>query len=328
MLYPLKFKPYLCEKVWGGEKIAPFKGIKTDMSRIGESWEISAVKGHESIVENGPLAGKNLTEVMEEYGPEIVGKEVFANTGTEFPLLIKFIDAKDDLSIQVHPTDELAAVTNPGQKGKTEMWYVVGADKGAKLLSGLTEKITPQEYEEKVKDNSITDVLGHYDVRPGDVFFLPAGRIHAIGAGSFVAEIQQTSDITYRIYDYGRLGLDGKPRELHLEQAKEAIDFSVFPDYRTEYSLKKNAETRLVSCKYFTTDLFDLDQNVTKDLSGLDSFVVVMCVAGNGKLIDKENDGTTHEIALHQGETVLIPASSNAVSLLPDGFMTCLTSHI
>ena len=327
-MYPLKFKPYLCTKVWGGEKIAPFKGIYTTRNRIGESWEISAVEGHVSIVENGPLAGKSLTDLMNEYGAALVGRKVFKKYGTEFPLLIKFIDAKDDLSVQVHPTDEQAARIKPGLKGKTEMWYVVGADKGARLLSGLTQEITPEEYEEKVNDKTITDVLGRYDVHPGDVFFLPAGRIHAIGAGTFVAEIQQTSDITYRIYDYGRLGLDGKPRELHIDQAKAAIDYTVFPDYRTKYSKEKNKETSLVSCKYFTTSLFDVDKPVSKNLSALDSFVVVICVGGKGELVDNESDGSVHRIELHQGETVLVPATSSTIEFHPDGPMTCLTSYI
>ncbi|MBR1926336.1 MAG: class I mannose-6-phosphate isomerase [Bacteroidales bacterium] len=327
-MYPLKFKPYLCEKVWGGEKIAPFKGIFTTRNRIGESWEISAVEGHVSVVENGPFAGKSLTDIMKEYGAELAGKKVIERTGTEFPLLIKFIDAKQDLSVQVHPSDELAARIAPGLKGKTEMWYVVGADKGARLLSGLTQDITPDEYEEKVKDKTITDVLGRYDVRPGDVFFLPAGRIHAIGAGSFVAEIQQTSDITYRIYDYGRLGLDGRPRELHIEKAKEAIDYSVYPDYRTAYTPTKNAEIQLVSCEYFTTTLFDLDKMVSKNLSALDSFVVVMCVGGKGELVDNEGDGRVHRLELRQGETVLVPATASTIEFHPDGAMTCLTSFI
>lgn len=327
-MYPLEFKPYLREMVWGGEKIAPFKGIKTKQHSIGESWEISAVEGHVSTVANGPLAGRSLTEVMNEYGSELVGRKVFATTGTEFPLLIKFIDAKSDLSVQVHPNDELAARTHPGMKGKTEMWYVVGADEGAHLLSGLTEWITPDEYEKRVVDHSITDVLASHRIAPGDVFFLPAGRIHAIGAGSFVAEIQQTSDITYRIYDYGRLGLDGKPRELHIEQAKEAIDYDVYPDYRTEYTRVRNAETPLVSCKYFTTSLFDLDEPCAKNLSGLDSFVVVMCVAGGGSLIDTESDGQRHTVTLRQGKTVLIPATSTGIEFRPSGPMTCLTSCI
>lgn len=328
-MYPLKFKPYLRTMVWGGEKIAPFKGIYTTSDRIGESWEISAVEGHVSVVDNGPLAGKTLTELMEEYGPSLAGSKVIAKTGTEFPLLIKFIDAKADLSIQVHPSDELAGRIRPGLKGKTEMWYVIGADKGARLLSGLTQEITPDEYEDMVRDNTITDVLASHEIRPGDVYFLPAGRIHAIGAGSFVAEIQQTSDITYRIYDYGRLGLDGKPRELHIEQAKEAIDYTVYPDYRTEYPKAKDVETPLVSCEYFTTTLFDLDRPASKNLSALDSFVVVICVGGKGILVDNEGDGSVHRIEMHQGETVLVPATSNVIEFHPaEGGMTCLTSYI
>ena len=327
-LYPLKFKPWLRTMVWGGEKIAKFKEIFTTINRIGESWEISAVEGHVSVVANGPLAGKSLTELMHMFKSRLVGKKVWHDTGDEFPLLIKFIDAKDDLSIQVHPGDELAARTNPGMKGKTEMWYVVGADKGAHLLSGLTQEISPEEYEDRVRDHTITDVLARHDIAPGDVFFLPAGRIHAICAGSFVAEIQQTSDLTYRIYDYGRLGLDGKPRDLHIEQAKEAIDYTVHDDYKTEYVRRKNAEIPLVSCQYFTTTLFDVDKACSKDLSGMDSFLVVMCVGGKGTLIDSELNGLDYAVDLRQGETVLIPATSTGISLRPDGSMTCLTSCI
>ena len=313
--------------VWGGEKIAKFKDIFTTINRIGESWEISAVEGHVSVVENGPLAGKTLTELMHMFKSRLVGKKVWHDTGDEFPLLIKFIDAKDDLSIQVHPGDELAARTNPGMKGKTEMWYVVGAGKGAYLLSGLTQEITPEEYEDRVHDHTITDVLARHEIAPGDVFFLPAGRIHAIGAGSFVAEIQQTSDLTYRIYDYGRLGLDGKPRDLHIEQAKEAIDYTVHDDYKTQYVHRKNVETPLVSCKYFNTTLLDIDKTCSKDLSALDSFLVVMCVGGKGTLIDSEPDGLDYAVSLRQGETVLIPATSTGISLRPEeGQMTCLTS--
>ena len=327
-MYPLRFKPYLRTMVWGGEKIAPFKGIYTTRNRIGESWEISAVEGHVSVVENGPLAGKTLTDLMDEYGPALVGKKVFEKTGTEFPLLIKFIDAKDNLSVQVHPDDNMASRIRPGLKGKTEMWYVIGADKGARLLSGLTQEITPDEYEERVRDKSITDVLASHEIHPGDVFFLPAGRIHAIGAGAFVAEIQQTSDITYRIYDYGRLGLDGKPRELHIEQAREAIDYTVYPDYKTSYSPVRNAETPLVSCKYFTTTLFDMDKPCSKNLSALDSFVVVMCVGGNGVLVDNEGDGSVHRMEIRQGETLLVPATSSTVEFHPDGAMTCFVSYV
>ena len=206
------------------------------------------------------------------------------------------------------------------------MWYVVGADEGAHLLSGFSQKITPDEYVKRVENNTITDVLTDFNVKAGDVFFLPAGRIHAIGTGCFIAEIQQTSDITYRIYDYGRLGLDGKPRELHTELAKDAIDYNVYPEYKTSYVEKKDDENVLVECKYFTTSQYDLDKPFTKDLTGIDSFLVVMCVEGRGSLTDHEDED--HTLTLHQGETVLIPATSKGVTFTPESGMKLITSYI
>ena len=320
---PLKFEPILKTIVWGGEKIAPYKGIETEQKHIGESWELSGVAGNESIVAEGPLKGKTIAQLVKEYKADLVGKHVYENTGDEFPLLIKFIDALSDLSIQVHPNDELAAKRHNGSKGKTEMWYVVDAEPGAHLLSGLTEKITPEQYAAKVADGTITDVLARYEVHPGDVFFLPAGRIHAICGGCFIAEIQQTSNITYRIYDYGRLGLDGKPREVHTELAKDAIDYTVYPDYRTHYEPRQNEEQEVVSCKYFTTSIYDLTLPYAKDLSEIDSFLVVMCLTGSGAI---EVDG--EEVPVHQGETVLIPAAADDICFVPDGSMKVLTSYI
>ena len=323
-MYPLKFQNIFKSVVWGGEKIAPFKGVNTQQKNIGESWELSGVKGNESIVAEGPLAGRTITSLAEEYKGALLGEKVYAATGAEFPLLIKFIDARDDLSIQVHPDDKLAAERHNGSKGKTEMWYVVQADEKAHLMSGLNKEITPEEYAAKVADNTITDVLHDYDVHAGDVFFLPAGRIHSIGKGCFIAEIQQTSDITYRIYDFGRLGLDGKPRELHTELSKAAIDYTVLPDYKTQYQSIKNQENEIVSCKYFTTSLYELDKEVTKDMSGLDSFVIAICVEGCGSLTDSE--GNT--VSLSQGETVLVPACSRSFTLRPEGSIKVITSYI
>lgn len=319
--YPLKFEPILKSLVWGGEKIAPFKNIETDQHNIGESWELSGVRGNESVVANGEYRGRTIADLVKEFKGELVGKSVYAGTGDEFPLLIKFIDAKQDLSIQVHPDDRLAAERHNGSKGKTEMWYVVSADKDAHLMSGLSREITPEEYAAKVNDNTITEVLHDYKVSAGDVFFLPAGRIHSIGAGSFIAEIQQTSDITYRIYDFGRLGLDGKPRELHTELAKDAIDYTVLPDYRTEYQKVADRENLLVKCRYFTTSLLETDKEYSKDLSDTDSFLILICTAGNGTIQTAE--GFSENI--RQGETVLIPASSDGVKIIPDGKISLLT---
>lgn len=324
-MYPLKFKPILKTVVWGGEKIAPYKEVSTEQHNIGESWELSGVRGHESVIADGEFEGKTVTELAEQFKGKLLGEKVYASTGSEFPLLIKFIDAKKDLSIQVHPNDDLAAKRH-NSKGKTEMWYVVGADEDAHLMSGLSKEITPDEYVERVENNTITDVLTDFKVKAGDVFFLPAGRIHAIGTGCFIAEIQQTSDITYRIYDYGRPGLDGKPRELHTELAKDAIDYKVYPDYRTHYTEKKDDENVLVECRYFTTSLYDLDSPFRKDLSSLDSFLVVICIEGKGTLTDHEDEDRT--VTLHQGETVLIPATSRGVTFTPDCKMKLLTSYI
>lgn len=323
-MYPLKFRNIFKTVVWGGEKIAPFKGVETDQHNIGESWELSGVKGNESVVAQGTLAGRTIAELAQEYKGELLGEKVYAATGAEFPLLIKFIDARDDLSIQVHPDDALAAVRHNGSKGKTEMWYVVQADEKAHLMSGLTRQITPEEYAAKVADNTITDVLHDYNVKAGDVFFLPAGRIHSIGTGCFIAEIQQTSDITYRIYDFGRTGLDGKPRELHTEESKDAIDYSVLDDYKTHYSELKNVENEIVSCEYFTTSLLDLDKPLTLPVKERDSFLIVICTEGSGTLEDSE--GNT--VSLRQGETVLVPACTESVTFATSEGIRLLTSYI
>ena len=319
----MKFRPILKTVVWGGEKIAPFKGIETEQHNIGESWELSGVKGNESVVSEGELAGRTITDLIDEYKGALVGGKVYAENGNVFPLLIKFIDAKSDLSIQVHPDDKLAAERH-NSKGKTEMWYVVQADEGAHLMAGMSRQTNPQEYEAKVKDNTVTEVLKDYKVKEGDTFFIPAGRVHSIGKGCFIAEIQQTSDITYRIYDFGRLGLDGKPRELHTELAKDAIDYTVLDDYRTHYSEVENSENTLVSCKYFTTSLFDLSEPVSKDIASLDSFLIVICIDGNGTITDGHGNG----ISIRKGETVLLPADSLSATFTPDGRMKLLSCHL
>ena len=323
-MYPLKFEDIFKTVVWGGEKIAPFKGVQTEQHNIGESWELSGVKGNESVVANGPLAGHTITELACQYKETLLGKKVYETTGTEFPLLIKFIDARDDLSVQVHPDDTLAGARHNGSKGKTEMWYVVQADEGAHLMAGLSRQTTPQEYESKVNDNTVTEILKDYKVREGDTFFIPAGRVHSIGKGCFIAEIQQTSDIPYRIYDFGRLGLDGKPRELHTELAKDAIDYTVLDDYRTHYPQVTDSENTLVSCKYFTTSLFDLSQSVTKDIASLDSFLIAICIDGQGTI----SDGHGNTIQIRKGETILLPADSLSATFTPDGSMKLLACHL
>ena len=317
MLYPLTFEPFLRPMIWGGQRIAPYKGISTDVPCVGESWEISGYQDHLTVVDDGPLKGKTVADLTREYKADLVGKHVYQENGDVFPLLIKFIDAQGDLSLQVHPDDEMARrVHGPGFRGKTEMWYVIDAAPGASLLCGMAREITREEYEKHVADGTITDVLVRHMVKPGDVFFLPAGRVHAICSGCMLAEIQQTSDLTYRIWDYGRLGLDGKPRQLHTELAKEAIDYKVYDKYLVSYPPAKDACVELVSCKYFTTCVCDLTKPMTLELP--DSFMVVMCISGSG---------TVNGVPVRQGRTVLVPASLGSVCLVPDGSMKVITSH-
>lgn len=323
-MYPLKFNPILKSMIWGGEKMRQYKAIDTDQKNIGESWELSGVPGNESVISNGKFAGRTITELIKEYGPELLGRHVYETYGENFPLLIKFIDARDDLSIQVHPDDAMAQSVHGQPFGKTEMWYVVSADKDAHLMSGLSAEITPEEYVSRVENNTITDVLSDYKVQSGDVFFLPAGRIHSIGKGCFIAEIQQTSDLTYRIYDFGRLGLDGKPRELHTELAKDAIDYSVSEDYRTAYTAAQNEETHLVECEYFKTNLLDLTEPLSVDVKSKDSFMIVICIEGQGELKDSEGN----VVALKQGETVLVPAVTDQMTFLPQARLKVLLSWI
>ena len=288
-MYPLKFEPILKQTLWGGDKIISFKQLNDTRTEVGESWEISAVEGSESIVAEGPDKGMTLTEVLSKYREELLGEANYARFGVKFPLLVKFIDARQDLSIQVHPSDELAKKRH-NSMGKTEMWYVIGADKGAKLRSGFSEQITPKEYKDRVYNNTITEVLQEYDIQPGDVFFLPAGRVHSIGAGAFIAEIQQTSDVTYRIYDFDRKDAKGNARELHTDLAREAINFEVLDDYRTQYDVVENEPIELVACPYFTTSLYDMTEEITCDYSELDSFVIFVCVEGSCTLYDNEKN--------------------------------------
>lgn len=322
-LYPFTFQPILKSIIWGGSDICPFKGITPVQEGIGESWELSAVEGNISFVANGALAGTSLDNLIKTYGASLLGKKVVEQFGDTFPLLIKFIDARDNLSIQVHPDDELAEKRHHSF-GKTEMWYVIKAAEGAGLYSGFSEKIDAEEYVQRVENNTIMDVLKRYDVSAGDVFFLPAGRVHAIGSGCFIAEIQQTSNITYRIYDYNRKDANGKGRELHTELAKDAIDYTLLPDYRTHYKDEKNKAVELVSCKYFTTNLLDLDKEIERDFSSLDSFVVYICMEGTLKLED--NKGNI--LNMHQGQTVLIPADTTSVRITPSEKTKLMETYI
>lgn len=322
-MYPLKFNPILKQTLWGGGKIIPFKHLSDDIDNVGESWEISGVRDNESVVANGEYKGMTLTELVKNFKEELVGESNYARFGNTFPLLIKFIDAREDLSIQVHPSDSLAKKRH-NSMGKTEMWYVVDAEKGAKLRLGFSQQITPKEYKERIYKSTITEVLQEYDIHKGDVFFLPAGRVHSIGAGTFIVEIQQTSDITYRIFDFNRKDKDGKARELHTDLAKDAIDYEVLDNYRTDYEPMKDEPVELVACPYFTTSLYDLTEDITCDYSELDSFVVLICMEGACKVIDNEEN----EVTMRAGETILLPAAIQEVSIIPEGTVKMLETYV
>lgn len=323
-LYPLKFTPIYMDKIWGGQKIKTELGKDFgDLPNCGESWEISGVPGNVSVVSNGFLAGNELEELIEIYMGDLVGDHVYEKFGVEFPLLIKFIDANDDLSVQVHPDDRLAKERHQAF-GKTEMWYVLQADKGARLNCGFNKPLDANEYLQKLSSGELMDILNFAEVKPGDVFFMPAGRVHAIGKGILVAEIQQTSDITYRIFDYNRKDANGNERELHTDLALAAIDFTWHDNFRTEYEAELNKSTEVISCDYFKTSILEFDRIIEKDIYKLDSFVIYICVEGEYEII-----GTEASEQAKKGETVLIPASMSHFRLKPlNGKVKLLEVHV
>lgn len=305
-----KFKPLLKQTIWGGERIAPFKRLECNMGQVGESWEISGVKGQETVVDGGPYDGLTTNELVATLRDRLLGRDNYLRYGDEFPLLIKFIDAADDLSVQVHP-DDATAMRHGRKRGKTEMWYVMDSEPSATLMVGLKRSITPDEYKALVANGTICDAISRYNVKEGDCFYIPSGRIHSIGAGCFLTEIQQTSDVTYRIYDFKRKDKDGNFRELHTAEAADAIDYQVQESYRTEYDRVKNEPAELVDCPYFRTALYDLDEPMTLDYSELDSFVILIGVCGEGTLTC--DDGTS--ATLSAGHTLLLPATTGIVGV-------------
>lgn len=318
---PLKFEPLLKSTIWGGNKIIVFKQLDCKQENVGESWEISGVPGNESIVANGELKGKRLNEVVAEKKESFLGRDNYRRFGNEFPLLIKFIDANRDLSIQVHPNDDIAHKQGK-TRGKTEMWYALPSESDAKLYNGLKKEITPEQYKEMVNNDTITDALAQYSVKEGDCFFIPAGRIHAIGTGCFVAEIQQTSDVTYRIYDFKRKDKNGNYRQLHTKEAAESIDYTVLTDYRQHYTPIKNQGVSIVECPYFSTAVYDLDEPMTLDYSELDSFVILIGLRGQAQITDNEGN----KITLQGGESIVIPASTKTLKV--EGTLKFLETYV
>lgn len=318
---PIKFRPLLKQTLWGGKKIAKFKKLSCDADNIGESWEVSGVNGSESIVENGTYRGKNLTEMLTCMKEKLVGADNYRRFGDEFPLLVKFIDAHHDLSIQVHPDDEQAHKKGL-PNGKSEMWYIISSEPDASLMCGLKEKITPEEYTQRIEDGTICDVIASYKVKEDDCFFIPGGRIHSIGSGCFLAEIQQTSDVTYRIYDFKRKDKNGNYRKLHTKEAAECIDYDIKKSYQMRYVPKKEQGVQLISCKYFTTAVYDLTEPMTLDYSELDSFVILIGIKGDARVTDNEGN----ETSFREGECLLIPATTATVNI--SGSMKFLETYV
>lgn len=318
---PFKFNPLLKQTIWGGNKIIPFKHLTDNIENVGESWEISGVKDNESIIADGQYKGRKLNDVVAELKDQLIGAENYKRFGNDFPLLIKFIDARQDLSIQVHPTDEMAHKQGK-PRGKTEMWYVMESEPEAHLRSGLKQQITPEQYKAMVENDTICDAIADYAVKEGDCFFLPAGRIHSIGAGCFLAEIQQTSDVTYRIYDFKRKDKDGNYRQLHTKEAAECINYNVEKDYRTTYVPQRNQGVSLVRCPYFCTAVYDLDKPMMLDYAALDSFVIFIGIKGAGTFTD--NEGNT--FTLQAGESVLVPATTKTLKV--EGTVKFLETYV
>lgn len=322
-LYPIKFKPILKETLWGGSALKERFGKHSKQgSTVGESWEINGMSSECSVVANGFLKGNTLEEITEIYMGDLVGDSLYEKFGNEFPLLIKFIDARATLSIQVHPDDRLSTERHHAW-GKTEMWYVIDAAPGAVIYTGFRKKITKEEYLHYLENKKLDQLINSTPVKPGDVFFIPAGMVHAIGAGVLLAEIQQTSDITYRIYDWDRVDAHGRPREMHTELALDAINFELDQTGLLKIEPSLNHSVKLASCRYFYTSLLQIDRPVIKDFSLTDSFIIYICIRSMVVI-----DCLGHSEDLRAGETVLIPASADNITIIPQGTATLLEVFI
>ena len=308
-LYPLKFYPIIKERLWGGTKLNSMLGKNIPGDLNGESWEVSGINGDVSVVSNGSLKGKNLQQIIDTYPEELLGQANLKRYGHEFPILIKFIDAKKDLSIQLHPGDDLARARH-NSFGKTEMWHIMDADPGSELIIGFNKDVTPEEYKSSLERKNLTELMNYIPVKEGDSFFINSGKVHAIGAGILLAEIQQTSDVTYRIYDFNRRDKDGNLRELHTEMALDAIDYSRKEDYVVSYGTEPDQPNNMVQSPYFTTNYWEFTGNRKIDLSTRDSFTIYLCVKGSAQIVSDDAS-----VTLKMGETVLIPASIQSLMI-------------
>lgn len=323
MLYPIKFKPLIIERIWGGQKLnAYFSKSLEKVTNAGESWEISPIKNYETSVSNGFLKGNTLSQLVNTYRTDLLGKKNYERFGSNFPLLIKFIDANDVLSIQVHPDDKTAEERHQSF-GKTEMWYVISAEPDSFVISGFNKNISKQEYLHYLNEGKLEQLVKKVPAKAGDVFFIPAGRVHAIGKGLLLAEIQQASDITYRIFDWNRVDKNGMPRKLHTNEALDVIDYKEVNEPKILYHIHKNQEVNLVDCDYFTTNILLIDKNIEREYKLIDSFKILMCVEGNASILYDET-----EYKINLGETYLIPAIIDHISIKPKASCKLLEVYI
>ncbi len=325
ILRPLKFDPIFKQVLWGGHRISDFKGLEPVGGPVGESWEISGLEGHESIISGGQFKGISINALLQDRGKEIMGQRLYGRYGNRFPLLVKFIDAAQDLSIQVHPNDRIASRLH-NCNGKTELWYMLDPEGKAMIYTGFESPISKDDFKSHVENNTLCDVLSRLEPKRGDLFYLPAGRIHSIGAGNFLLEIQQTSDITYRVYDYNRTDLNGKKRELHVDLAMEAIDYDVHKEYNYRIEPRQNEEVVINRCGYFIATLIEADESVEVPVAEKDSFRIIVITKGVGRI----DDGNGRPISVRQGETVLVPAVTRSVEIIPrkGGFIEAVTAYV
>lgn len=307
-LKPYKFQPILKTVIWGGQRIAQFKGIESESALVGESWELSGLQGRESVVDGGPDHGLTLSQLIERHKSRLVGEQIYSRYGTRFPMLVKLIDARQDLSLQVHPADDMAQRLH-GCNGKTEMWYVIDHAPKAQIVAGFDRAITPDECDRRVADGTIMQVVAHHRSRRGDVYFLPPGCIHSIGAGNLIAEIQQTSDVTYRVFDYDRLDDNGQQRPLHIRWAKEALDYTMMGKHVRGRRPGTAQTTKLIECEHFVVHRHRVDGQCDIDVLG--TFVVVMCIGGAAQVTSARADDAP--TVLRQGETILVPACTEGL---------------
>ncbi len=319
-LHPLKFKPQLVSRIWGGQRLYSLKNITPSADAVGESWEVSSIKNQESVVDQGVFKGISLKELYDSRGVDLVGNRIFNAYPTEFPLLVKLIDACDDLSIQVHPNDALAQKLHHEPMGKTEMWYVMDAKENTRIIAGLSKPTNWDELMQAISHNQVEDMLTIYKAKSGDTFFLPAGCVHAIGKGSLIAEIQQSSDLTYRLYDYDRKDTLGQKRKLHLEEAMQAIDFNNLKPCLVSASDTRECSTPLVSVPQFSCHKVQVSNNYSCPIQAKDSFIIYMCTSGSGHIEDEHGE----RYPLNYGETIFLPANLRNTSIVPDTSMTLL----